>query len=66
MPLSDAAGRIASESLAAYPPGIPNVLPGERLSRETLDYITESVAYGGFVRGATDRDLKTLRVVSED
>ena len=31
-------------SLAAYPPGIPNVLPGERLTRETLDYIAESVA----------------------
>ncbi len=25
-------GRIASESLAAYPPGIPNVLPGERIT----------------------------------
>ena len=28
----DAVGRIAAESLAAYPPGIPNVLPGERLT----------------------------------
>ncbi len=34
-----AEGRVAAESLAAYPPGIPNVLPGERLTRETLDYI---------------------------
>ena len=33
---SDAVGRIAAESLAAYPPGIPNVLPGERLTAETL------------------------------
>ena len=34
----DAGGRaaIAAESLAAYPPGIPNVLPGERLTAETL------------------------------
>ena len=37
----DAVGRVAAEALAAYPPGIPNVLPGERLTRETLDYIRE-------------------------
>jgi len=61
--LGAAEGRVAAESLAAYPPGIPNVLPGERLTRETLDYVTESIAHGGFVRGATDRELKTLRVV---
>ena len=62
---ADAAGRVAAESLATYPPGIPNVLPGERLTRDTLDYITESVAHGGFVRGAVDRELRTLRVVRE-
>lgn len=60
-----AAGRIAAESLAAYPPGVPNVLPGERLTRETLDYIADSIAHGGLVRGASDRTLKTIRVVLE-
>ena len=62
VPFDEAAGRIAAESLAAYPPGIPNVLPGERLTAETLDYIRESVAHGGHVRGSSDRELKTLRV----
>jgi arginine decarboxylase len=62
VPFDAAAGRIAAESLAAYPPGIPNVLPGERLTRETLDYIRESVAHGGYVRGSSDRELRTLRV----
>jgi arginine decarboxylase len=57
-----AAGRVCAESLAAYPPGIPNVLPGERLTPETLDYIAESVGHGGQVRGGSDRELKTLRV----
>jgi lysine decarboxylase len=61
----EAEGRIAAESLAAYPPGVPNVLPGERLTRGTLDYITESIAHGGMVRGASDRTLKTVRVVME-
>jgi arginine decarboxylase len=62
IPFDTAAGRIAAEGLAAYPPGIPNVLPGERLTAETLDYIRESVAHGGHVRGSSDRELKTLRV----
>ena len=62
VPFDEAAGRVAAESLAAYPPGIPNVLPGERLTRETLDYVRESVAHGGHVRGSSDRELRTLRV----
>ena len=62
VPFDAAAGRIAAEGLAAYPPGIPNVLPGERLTPETLDFIRESLAHGGYVRGGSDRELKTLRV----
>lgn len=61
----DAEGRIAAESLAAYPPGVPNVLPGERLSRQTLAFISDSLAHGGQVRGASDRTLSTIRVVRE-
>jgi arginine decarboxylase len=62
----DAVGRVAAESLAAYPPGIPNVLPGERLTAETLDYIEQTIAHGGSLRGASDRALRTLRVVVEN
>jgi len=61
----DAVGRIAAESLAAYPPGIPNVLPGERLSSETLDYVRTALDHGGSLRGASDRRLRTVRVVAE-
>jgi arginine decarboxylase len=65
VPFDEAAGRVAAESLAAYPPGIPNVLPGERLTHETVDYVREVVEHGGRVRGAVDRSLRTIRVVSE-
>ena len=65
VPFDDAEGRIAAESLAAYPPGVPNVLPGERLTRRTLDYIADSISHGGLVRGASDRSLRTIRVVME-
>jgi arginine decarboxylase len=66
VPFERAEGRISAESLAAYPPGVPNVLPGERLTHETLAYISDSLAHGGLVRGASDRSLHTIRVVVED
>jgi arginine decarboxylase len=65
VPFQRAEGRIAAESLAAYPPGVPNVLPGERLTMPTIDYIEDSLAHGGLVRGASDRTLQTIRVVRE-
>jgi arginine/lysine/ornithine decarboxylase len=65
VPVEAAVGRVAAESLAAYPPGIPNVLPGERLSAATLDYVRQTLRQGGHLRGASDRELRTLRVVIE-
>ena len=64
VPFREAEGRISAEPLATYPPGIPNVLPGEILTGETLDFIADSIDHGGYVRGAADRDLTTLRVVA--
>jgi arginine decarboxylase len=65
VPAVDSAGRVAAESLAAYPPGIPNVLPGERLTGETLDYVRRALEHGGSLRGASDRKLRTIRAVVE-
>jgi len=65
VPIGEAAGRVAAESLAAYPPGVPNVLPGERLTTETLEYVLSTLEHGGTLRGASDRRLETIRVVVE-
>jgi len=65
VPFADAAGRVAAESLAAYPPGVPNVLPGERLTGPTIEYVQQTLEHGGMLRGATDRKLRTIRVVVE-
>jgi arginine decarboxylase len=65
VPVEQAVGRIAAESLAAYPPGIPNVLPGERLTAETWEYVQAILAHGGSLRGASDRTLRTTRVAVE-
>ena len=66
VPAGEAVGRVAAESLAAYPPGIPNVLPGERLSAETLEYVRQALEQGGSLRGASDRELRTIRAVTGD
>ncbi|HWX74047.1 MAG TPA: DegT/DnrJ/EryC1/StrS family aminotransferase [Solirubrobacteraceae bacterium] len=65
LPAQRAVGRIAAESLATYPPGIPNVLPGELLTAETLAYVQDTLEQGGHVRGASDRELRSVRVVAE-
>ena len=41
------------------------MLPGERLTAETLEYIQQALEHGGTLRGASDRTLRTLRVVVE-
>jgi lysine decarboxylase len=63
--IAQAEGRIAAECLAAYPPGIPNVLPGERLTAANLATLQRTLARGGVVRGAADPTLRTVLVVAE-
>jgi lysine decarboxylase len=65
VPVAEAVGRVAAESLATYPPGVPNVLPGEILTAETLTYIQHTLELGGSVRGASDRLLRSVRVVED-
>jgi lysine decarboxylase len=65
VPIELAVGRVAAESLAVYPPGIANALPGERLLAPTLAHVRRVSEAGGRVRGASDPTLRTVRVVAE-
>lgn len=66
VPATQAVGRISTDSLAAYPPGVPNVLPGEELTRGVVDFLRHTAASrGGYVRGALDAAVDRLRVVSD-
>lgn len=65
VPASEAVGRVSADTLAAYPPGIPNVLPGERITDATVEFIRAvAVSSGGFIRGAVDRRSDAFRVVA--
>jgi len=59
-----AIGRISADTVAAYPPGIPNLMPGEVISAEVLEFLAYTAAQrGGYVRGALTPTLDTFRVV---
>ncbi|MFB7843919.1 aminotransferase class I/II-fold pyridoxal phosphate-dependent enzyme [Microbacterium sp. NPDC056052] len=65
VPYADAIGRVSADSLAAYPPGVPNVLPGEILSEEVIAFLRATAAApSGYVRGAFDPALDRFRVVA--
>jgi arginine/lysine/ornithine decarboxylase len=64
VPVAQAAGRVAAEMLSPYPPGVPVLAPGERISQEALDYLTSGVAAGMIVPDAADPSLETVRVVA--
>ena len=44
MPLGEACGRISAVSVAPYPPGVPVVAPGERITAEILSYL-QTIGY---------------------
>jgi lysine decarboxylase len=62
----DAEGRVSAESIAGYPPGIPALLPGERITGEVIDYLRELVSAGARLHGAADPTFTTVRVVVEE
>jgi lysine decarboxylase len=55
--------RISCESIAGYPPGIPALLPGERVTAEIVAYLRALVAAGARLHGAADPELRTIRVL---
>lgn len=66
VPAAEAVGRVSVSSLAAYPPGIPNVLPGEEITAETVDFLQAVAASpSGHVRGSVDPTLEYFRVVRD-
>jgi lysine decarboxylase len=59
-----AVGRISTEAVAGYPPGVPMLLPGERVTAEVIAYLQALVAAGARLHGAADPSFRTLRVLA--
>jgi arginine decarboxylase len=62
----NAAGRISCESIAPYPPGIPALLPGERISAATAEHLRALAEAGARLHGASDPAFRTINVLRED
>jgi arginine/lysine/ornithine decarboxylase len=60
--LGDAAGEIAAEPVSPYPPGVPVVVPGQRITAEIVDFLRAGMEAGMYVEGASDPSLEVIRV----
>jgi len=61
----DAVGRIAGESVIPYPPGIPLLCPGERVTKEIFEAIEQFRKAGLPIHGPASRDLTEFKVIDE-
>ena len=57
------AGEICGEFVMCYPPGIPILAPGERITREILDYIRYAKEKGCQLTGTEDLSVESVKVV---
>ena len=62
-PLMETEGKICSEFVMCYPPGIPILAPGERISRDILKYIEYAKIKGCNMTGPADPDILYLNVI---
>lgn len=61
-----AVGRISAEMIAPYPPGIPIIYPGERITREVWDYLEHFRREKRHIHGSRDGKLEVIRVIKEE
>lgn len=65
LPAAECGGRISGEFVMSYPPGIPILAPGERITEEILAYIRYAKEKGCFLTGTEDMRVEQLKVVKE-
>lgn len=63
LPIEETAGRICSEFVMCYPPGIPILAPGERVTDKILDYIRYAKEKGCQMTGPEDTKIERLNVL---
>ncbi|HEX3029524.1 MAG TPA: arginine decarboxylase, partial [Clostridia bacterium] len=64
--LDESVGEIAGEIVMAYPPGIPVICMGERVTKEIVDYIKVLKAEKCELQGAADPYVNYLRVLGAE
>lgn len=65
IPIRETNGRICTEFVMCYPPGIPILAPGERITQEIIDYIVYAKEKGCSMTGPEDETIECLNVIRE-
>ena len=63
VPIGESEGLVCSEFVMCYPPGIPVLAPGERITRDVLDYIAYAKDKGCSLTGPEDPEIKQINVL---
>ncbi len=63
LPLEKSAGRVCSEFVMCYPPGIPILAPGELITEEIIEYIKYAKDKGCSMTGTEDINIEYLNVI---
>ncbi len=64
LPLDESEGRVCSEFVMCYPPGIPILAPGERITAGILEHIRYAKEKGCSMTGPEDLELKRINVLA--
>lgn len=59
----EAEGEVSGESIMAYPPGIPVVTPGERITSEMIEYIMRLKEEHSLLQGTEDPYVEYIKVL---
>jgi arginine/lysine/ornithine decarboxylase len=65
LPIRETKGRICSEFVMCYPPGIPILAPGEEITDRIIDYILYAKEKGCSMTGPEDENIERLNVLKE-
>ena len=60
-----AENEISAEYVFAYPPGIPILAPGEKITDEIINYINYAKEKGCFMTGTQDMNIENINIVEE-
>jgi arginine/lysine/ornithine decarboxylase len=63
VPVLESEGYVCSEFVMCYPPGIPILAPGERITKDIVDYIRYAKEKGCFMTGPEDMGIERLNVL---
>ncbi len=61
--LQEGVGHIAGEFVMCYPPGIPILAPGERITQDIIDYILYAKSKGSNITGPKDMNIEHINII---